>query len=178
MPYLTFVILLFSCSVSFAQNSNDYVILSYGDTLRGKISVSPIGAYQEVRFEKDGEKTKFRPYEIKGYKVGNTRYVSMSPSNRDPRVFMEILVSGYCSLYFYSTAGAPSGIGLQPTLKRYYYLQREGEEIHEARFSRIRTGKDPYFADNPRLLNDLKRGLYREVNFNEVVERYNRERRN
>lgn len=178
MRYLLLVFIALALrSAASGQVSNGYIIRASGDTLRGMVYISEIGAYEVMKFEKDGVETKYRPYELKGYGIRGTHYVSLVRPKEGTRAFLRLAVRGYCSLYYYSEAGAPAGVGMMPTIRSWMYLQKEGEkDLHYTRYQQIKYGKDTYLNDNPGLINDIRKGKYGARHFDQVIERYNAER--
>ena len=168
-----------------AQDFSGYVVLNSGDTLLGLIKPYDNEAvmYHEVRFFKNGEKTKFEPREILGYTFENHIFLTMDREDDfgiKRKVFMRILEQGYCTLFTY--VPQIKGIDIyDPTFNSgkintpQYYLQRTGEDLHRIDFKKLRTGQDPYFVDNPQLAYDIQRGKYKRLGIEGAVRRYNKE---
>lgn len=180
------IIIVLFCLISLnaAAQNNGYVILNYGDTLRGRIKLfddmGDVKRFQEVHFYKGEQKMKFEPSQIKGYKVNKLSYVTKDVGEkRRNLVFFQVLVKGYCTLYeskvnmgrVYDGFGGGHGV-----VSHTFYLQREGEELHPVLFIYLKQGKDLYFIDNVALTYDIKTGKYKKDQLDEIVRRYNSER--
>lgn len=168
-----------------AQDFSGYVVLNSGDTLFGLIKPYDNEAvmYHEVRFFKNGEKTKFEPREILGYTFENHIFLTMEWEDDfgiKRKVFMRILEDGYCTLFTFIPQ-INSADAYDPIFKGgklivpLYYLKKTGEDLHQVDFKRLRTGQDPYFVDNPQLAYDIQRGKYKRLGIEGAVRRYNKE---
>ena len=104
-----------------------YILTNSGDTIKGFIDLqNPTLNSMECVFSKEEEgdnSIKYKPGEIKEYRVFNHRYyiskkVSVDSSEKD--VFLEFLVNGKAKLYY-----------LKDYSYEYFYLEKEDSELVE-----------------------------------------------
>ena len=162
------------------QRLAGYVVLNSGDTLRGvfRLPAARYLLHHEIVFGPDAtldEKYKLFPEEVKSFTLGEEVYESRTiRSDHTTKKFLKIVVQGYCTLFEYQYAAKNSrGMVGQPV--RQYYAQKMNQLLHALDFTRLRKGKDTYFADNIGLMADIRHGVYKKSDIPEIVKRYNRE---
>ena len=158
---------------------DDYVLKSKGDTIWGRVGAPNMGTfYNEMSIKIDDSRSvKFHADDNIRFRYNSRFYESHNIGISKPRiVFLELLISGHCSLYklhYYDVDHmiTTNNSFMRPT--EAYYLLRPNEEIHEFEFSKIKKGLDNYFEDNSRLMNDIQQGKFKKNDVSEIVKAYN-----
>lgn len=149
---LLIVIAILISGRSFSQSGyvQGYVITNKGDTLYGDVSDRKGGAfpelYKKVRLKGQGIFIKrFSPNDIKAYRKGNTdfeslwykpvgsffREVLISEPNEGDKVFMNVVLKGYLSLYHFEYMDSES-----MNIDSFPLFKREGQDY----FVRVTQG--------------------------------------
>ncbi|WP_266202593.1 porin family protein [Pontibacter kalidii] len=136
--YIT-LLLLFVCSLSFAQRSfQPGYIVQHGDTVRGLVDYrgpmrsSVVTTFKEQ--ERSSEKT-FTPHDITAYGFENGQKlfeafdipVAAEADTTKERVFLDVLVKGRASVYYYRDSFQ----------RDRYFLKKEGQPLIELIYEEI-----------------------------------------
>ena len=126
---LSILILLFAC-IGGIQAQRDYregyIITHEWDTVygwvdyRGDIRNSQVCSFKE---SENGQATDYSPWDIVGYRYNDSKfYISKNVGSDDApkRVFLEYLVNGMASLYYYK----------EDNVNKHYYIENFGQ-LHE-----------------------------------------------
>jgi hypothetical protein len=177
---LATLVVIAGCFRTEAQRASGYIVLNSGDTLKGEIK-KPSALYMlhhEVTFLPAGERDeyKFFPEELHAFAVGEQVFESryIWSGKKLVRKFLQVLVRGYCTLFEYRFAERNQRGMVGPPQQRFYAM-RNTDRLHELDFSKLKKGRDNYFADDPSLMADLQAHKYDKKDLPAVVERYNRE---
>jgi hypothetical protein len=166
-----------------------YVITNKGDTLHGMISDRKEGSftqlYKRVKLKGNGLLTKkFGPNEITAYKKGTENFEShwlkqrggllkeeyLSESGQGKKVFLQLMVSGYLSLYHLEYTDQESNLfEFIPLLKRQdeNYFVRATQGV----FGLKKKNLAAYFADCAALVELMNRGELKSAEA--IVQYYN-----
>jgi hypothetical protein len=161
--------------VTNSNKNTSYIILSYGDTLYGKVTTSVSG---HVKFKDlhGSETMKYGPTELIGYYAGKNKktYITINPDddNHGPWLY-EQKANGTITMYSYVFEGANSG------RMPYYYVEKGNsglERILKGSVVSIKKEKDvlrDFMNDNPDMLNELKRTGWSEKKLLKLITKYN-----
>jgi len=119
------VIVLFYVGTLMAQTNfkYGYIIKLNGDTLRGEIdyrgdiTMSQTCAFRE---HKNAEIKKYNPSEISSYRFTDGKFF-VSKKVKDADIFLEYMVNGKVSVYYYR----------ETQLKDHYFLEKDGKDLIE-----------------------------------------------
>lgn len=172
---------LFSLLISLvwcAQHAaaQDYVVTILGDTIHGKIKEPTFEyvLYFKVVMKEDERKV-YHAEDLRCYQLDGEQYLSEDLGDGS-YVFLKPLVTGYCSLYKYEYLMSGGGGGTMPAMKSQvttYFMHKEGGPFHEYWFAVLKNGRDLYFVDDPQLTFDLRHGKYKKGDMQQIVMRYN-----
>ena len=151
-----------------------YVITNRNDTLFGKVKYStPALRSSKVIFMENNakEKTRYKPFQIKGYYVEKTSYDSKI-YDIDPAlpfgygVFMERRNEGVLKVYYYWNTDKERGF-------TQTFLENDGDYLMEVDFIGFKKQMTRYFEDYPKLQSKIKRGTYKKRDLDKMVAEYN-----
>lgn len=150
-----------------------HVILNSGDTLQGEIqdrNFSKDKLYKKIKFKNNkGKITRYSPYDISGYKVGDTEFESLwykeyneffifHYANRygfGNKIFLRVLERGYLTCYFLEYIDADTGY-----LNGFELFKREGEDYFaratQGIFGLKKKKLSEYFKDCPLLTEKIE----------------------
>lgn len=96
------LVLIILCLAGYLASSAqpDFVALTIGDTLTGKVVYLNYGAEPKIQFtDNNKKKTIYSMKQVKGFRINNEDYQLVR--NFDRYVYMKLLLGGYLSLYAY-----------------------------------------------------------------------------
>ncbi len=172
-PYISFVFLLIVVAANGQRNFDDgYVITNKNDTLYGQVSdrkSGPFGGiYGDVRFRGERGKRKYRPKDIKEYKIGKT--IFRSEVLDDEIVFLKLKAEGAVTHYVFELQEQ----GEEMILDIDYLVKNDDSHLVRATqgiFGLKRKRLALYFNDCPQLVEKIQNKEFKYVF--EVVDFYN-----
>jgi hypothetical protein len=183
MRYLVILFLIsFTAHDTLAQSesSNEkkgtsYIILSYGDTLYGKVRID-ISGHVKFKDIHGGETVKYRPDELFGYYTGKKgrMYITIDPEDdgHGPWLY-EQKADGIIKMYTY-VFEEPNG-GRLP----YYYIEKGNsglKRVLKGSIISIKKEKDilrDFMGDNEEMLIKLKKTGWKEKSLLQMIGEYN-----
>ena len=184
-----FVFCMFFCHLAEAQTTNfvkGYVVTIKGDTLTGllkKFNFSAKPSTVAVFMDDKGEKTKYRPSQLKAYKVGTDTY--QTKTYRRPGtgvtpivVFMKVVAEGPVSLYayFYQSPAAPvgpNGMMTGSSVQKSYYLEKEGYPLFLVKKMKFRKEVSAYLSESPKTVKKINEDKLKYADIRTIVNIYN-----
>ncbi|MFM7195472.1 MAG: hypothetical protein ACKOYP_11940 [Bacteroidota bacterium] len=159
----TLVILMLIATSAHAQSSDDFVVTTKGDTLRGKVTLLAFEKIDQVQIRTD-KKTILTALQVRMVRYNKDTY---RPVTYDYKLrFMKVLRDGYLSVLAYQTTPTNSswdGILL---------MKADGAMMENPRLS-FRKAM-PEFLNDPLLSDSLESGLLTRNDLYHVVDQYNR----
>ncbi|MBX2967024.1 MAG: hypothetical protein KF845_12840 [Cyclobacteriaceae bacterium] len=160
-----FLILICVLCYSVASGQQDYLVLTKGDTLYGKVKHLSYSAEQSVQLEPAGQKRKttYTMLSVKAFQVDGEMYHLIRTSNQ--YTYMKLLSGGYLSLYAFQLDKQTAWNG------RYLHkIDGSGMEVPTLGFKRKMTD---FMQQCPVLVADIEEGNLGRNNLDTILERYN-----
>jgi hypothetical protein len=147
---------------SFAQKK-EYALSVKGDTLVGKIKFYSFDNLDRLMINSDGKKSNYTALQVKGFVKDGTAYESVKFENSIR--FMKVIMSGYTSLYAFSSTN-------QNTWDSRYLFRKDGTgvELPNLSFKKI-IGK--FFNDCPEVRDQIDNGQLTKKDIEKIVDQYN-----
>ncbi|MEM6522955.1 MAG: hypothetical protein AAGF85_10790 [Bacteroidota bacterium] len=149
---------------SLTQAQSDEVYLTSGDTITGKIQIPlPSEFYEEITIKADGEKRRFKSFQLLGFKTekANYRIIKFGTKYR----IMEELMKGYLGLYKFR-----AGDNYEFSSRFLYKATNEGMEVPNITF---RQSVTKFLDECPTVQEEIKNKMYRSSNLEEMVTAFN-----
>ncbi len=159
------IICLYIFCISFvAAGAQDQLILATGDTLNGKIEILlPSSAYEEIMFENDDVKKRYKAFEFVSFIDDGTQYRTVKFG--DKYRIMEVESDGYLSLLRFRSDEA-----FAFNAQFLYKIGGEGVEVPNFMFKKAMMN---YMEDCGPVKEALAEGNYRKKDLEELVATYN-----
>jgi hypothetical protein len=152
-----------------------YIILTYGDTLYGKVKTD-ISGHVKFKDQQEAESVKYRPDELTGYYVGKNgkTFITINPDDdaHGPWLY-ERKANGVIKMYTY-VFNEPNG-GRLP----FYYVEKGNsglKRVLKGSVISIKKEKDilrDFMSDNEDMLAKLKRTGWKEKSLLQLINEYN-----
>lgn len=161
------VILILICVLCFsvANGQRDYIVLTKGDTLYGKVKHLSYGAEQNIQIEVEGQKKKtvYPMLQVRAFKTSDEQYHLIRTSSK--YTYMKLLNSGYLSLYAFQLDGQNIWNG------RYLYkADGNGIEVPTLGFKKKMTD---FLNECPNLTADIESGNLNRNDLDNILTTYN-----
>lgn len=158
-----FSVILFLLS-SLVASAQDRLTLSSGETLEGRIEVLlPAVKYEEVLFEKDEKKTRYKAHEIVNFTQDDKEFRTVKFG--DKYRIMEVEVDGYLSLLKFRSASTYAF-----NAQLFKKLGGEGIEIPNFMFKKSMAS---FLEDCPSVKEAIEAGVYRKSDLELLAKDYN-----
>jgi hypothetical protein len=153
----------FALATSQTFGQKDYAVLTKGDTLRGELKIVSIGNLDQVQIKTEQKKITYTALQVKSLSKDKVIYQPVKYDNTFR--FMQLIKSGYLSLYAFNASGQNQWNG------RYLYKKDgSGMEVPNLAFKKFMS---KYLEDCPEMANRITRGDYSRNDIDVVVEIYN-----
>lgn len=159
------VIIICALGYFFAHAQSDYLVLTKGDTLYGKVKHLSYGTEQNVQLEQSGEKRKkiFPMLQVKAFQLENEHYHLIRTTSR--YTYMKLIKAGYLSLYAFQMEGQNIWNG------RYLYkLDGDGIEVPTLGFKKK---MNDFLSSCSDLTSAIEAGNLNRNDLDEIIDRYN-----
>jgi hypothetical protein len=156
------VALSFICLTAPAQE--DFIILTKGDTLYGKVQHLTYGVEQQVQYTgSDKKKTVYKIFQVKGFRIKGEDYQAVKFF--DTYKYMKQVVYGYTSVYLYQEEGKTTWDG------RYLYrMDGTGLDVPNIGFKRKVA---EYLEDCPQVVDEINAGKVGRTDLAKIIQQYN-----
>ena len=186
--FATIAFLLFLIPVAKAQTTNfvnGYVVTVEGDTIQGLLKMYRYSAKPSsvaIFMDEAGKKTKYKPKDLKAYKVGTHHYVSQSyyrpVTGNTLNAFMKVEIEGPLTLYtyFFVQSGAPmgpDGMMTGSSVQTSYFLQKAGQPLHFVKKMKFRKEISEYLSDSETTVMAINEEKMKYADIKKIVKMYN-----
>lgn len=164
MIQVIFILICVLC-FSVANGQRDYMVLTKGDTLYGKVKHLSYGAEQSVQIEVEGQKKKavYPMLQVRAFKISDDHYHLIRTSTK--YIYMKLLSSGYLSLYAFQFDGQNIWNG------RYLYkTDGNGMEVPTIGFKKKMT---EFLSECPVLVADIESGSLNRNDLDSILTKFN-----
>lgn len=163
MPQLVFIIL---CILGYAVASaqSDYLVLTAGDTLYGKVVHLSYGSEHKVQLTEPGKKkVVYSTMQVRSFRMKDDTYHLLKLYNR--YMFMRLITPGYLSLYSFQPDNQANWDG------RYLHkLDGQGIEVPNIGFKKRMTD---YLSDCPEVAEQISEGNLSRNDLDDIINQYN-----
>ncbi|MBX2963605.1 MAG: hypothetical protein KF687_13925 [Cyclobacteriaceae bacterium] len=150
--------------LSNANAQTDYIILSKGDTLKGKVSYLGSNLNQRVQLTGEGKKKQvYEMLQVKAFQYNNEIYHLIRTTNR--YTYMKLTEPGYLSLYAFQPENKQNWDGR-------YLFKRDGKGIEVPNIGFKKRMTD-FLADDEELIAAIENGTLGRNDLSEIIVRYN-----
>jgi hypothetical protein len=162
MPQL-FLILI--CILTYtASTAQDYVVLTKGDTLTGKVKYLNYGTDKKVQItDNNNKKSTYTILQTKGFSLNNDTYQTIRTNSGYS--YMKLIKSGYLSLYAYQ-------IDQQNAWDGRYLQKRDGSgvDVPNLGFKKIVAR---FLSDCEEVVNGLESNELSKSKLDDIIDAYN-----
>jgi hypothetical protein len=162
MPLLLCIV-VFLITYRFASGQ-DYVVLTKGDTLTGKVAHINSSPMDKVRItQPDKSKEAFSAVQVKGFGMNDAQYHTVRTAEN--YVFMKVLKAGYLSLYAFQLPN-------QHTWDGRYLLKRDGNGL-EVPTLQFKKRMSAYLGECKAVTDSILAGTWGRKEINRIIDTFN-----
>ncbi len=148
-----------------AVSQTDYVVLTLGDTIAGKVTFLNYGTDQKVQLSNDSKKkTVYTMRQVKAFQLNDEIYHLIKYIDR--YVYLKLLSSGYLSLYAFQIDNQQNWDG------RYLY-KRDGKGMEVPNIG-FKKKMQEFVAECDELSTEISNGQLGRNDLSEIIIKYNK----
>jgi hypothetical protein len=160
------ILLMIVCLLAFqvASGQQDFVVLTQGDTLKGKVKFLNYGVEKKIQITTpDTKKTVYNILQTLSFSMGNDVYQPVRITQG--YVYMKVIKSGYLSLFAFQLQDQSMWDGR-------YLLKKDGTglEVPNIGFKRNMT---KYLSECPTVSEKIESGELGKLEIEEIINQYN-----